>query len=564
MASSNRRLRGLETEYCLRFTPAEGSTHPGNTRLYDAIVASVGDRTTLRPADAFGTTKSFLSNGGALNYERLPQAPDGGLLEAATPECHGPRQLFVYQRAQERLLLESLEGASRRLEADGFEGDLGLLKNCRDAIGNVYGAQENYDCELASGPPLWLYRGVLVALTPGFAVATVLSWVVMLFGIVALLAALIIEALRKAWRGRMDLAGAAEPEARFDSLGEAELGDLVNLSILPWFPLLSVQAGALRLLGFRRVRKATMAFFVSRPVLTGCGVLHPDGSFTLSEKAPDVVHTMRLDMRQARRAVLDTGNLLKPPQTLIALGFRDFAKAFRRRQRLQVGLGDSNVATIAEYLKIATTGLVVDMAEAGWLDGAPHPHDPIDALQIWAGDPELRAPVAMRRGTPLTALEVQRWYLERAQAWMEASDATSLEEREAVRLWTDVLEALDNDPDLLIGKLDWVTKRWLLRTAGTGLPDDARMKIALRYHELGTGYLAKLEDNDIAPDLLDEGEVTHAMLEPPEDSPAALRAEILSTLHDDPREVAVGWERVRVGGRFGTVIRLEDFRPSGD
>lgn len=545
------RLRGLETEYCLRFTPEPGCAHPGNRRIYDAILAAVGTRTPLRDHDGINK-KTFLGNGGALNYESLPSAPRGGLLEGATPECAGPRQLLTWQRAQERLLLDSLDDARQSLRADGFDGELGLLKNCRDALGNVYGAQESYDCQLARGPALWLYRAVLCALLPGFIVVALLSFGLIVCGVVAVLAAMIVEAVRQVALGL--------PEDGIDTIGDEEFVELAQMAIIPWYPLLAAQAAALRLFGFRRVQRGAMSFFVSRCVMTGCGMLDGEGRFSLSEKAPDMRHTMRLDMRQSRRAVLDTGNLLKPMQTLVVLQMHDAFAAFRARQRLQVGLGDSNVATVAEYLKIATTGLVIDMAEAGWLEDAPRPEDPIKALRTWSGDDSLQARTPMRDDAPRTALEMQRYYLGRAQDWIATSTAPSIEEIEAVRLWRDVLDTLERNPDDLIGRLDWVTKRWLLRTAGEGLPADARAKIALRYHELGTGYFAQLEAHDIAPDLLDPDEVRAAMTTPPDDSPAALRAEILRGLTDAEGAVRVSWDHVRVGGRFGKIIRLADFR----
>ena len=48
-----------------------------------------------------------------------------------------------------------MPAAERELSSRGFPGQLGLLKNCRDARGHCYGAQENYDAQIAvlKGPP---------------------------------------------------------------------------------------------------------------------------------------------------------------------------------------------------------------------------------------------------------------------------------------------------------------------------------------------------------------------------------------------------------------------------
>ena len=44
------RLAGLETEYAVRFTPAEGGRRPGNHVVYEALAAAVGDLVATRPA----------------------------------------------------------------------------------------------------------------------------------------------------------------------------------------------------------------------------------------------------------------------------------------------------------------------------------------------------------------------------------------------------------------------------------------------------------------------------------------------------------------------------------
>ncbi|MCB1054172.1 MAG: hypothetical protein KDD11_01505, partial [Acidobacteria bacterium] len=71
-----RRLMGLETEYALRFS---GPSHPGNDRLYRAILGAVSSLVHTRPGDGIASKEQvFTENGGAFYYEHLPHAPDGG------------------------------------------------------------------------------------------------------------------------------------------------------------------------------------------------------------------------------------------------------------------------------------------------------------------------------------------------------------------------------------------------------------------------------------------------------------------------------------------------------
>ena len=145
------------------------------------------------------------------------------------------------------------------------------------------------------------------------------------------------------------------------------------------------------------------------------GTLHADGSFGLSEKGPSITALARTSVAPRDRCIWDGGNLCKGVIGLAMLRWRRFAGLFARRQRLQLGLSDSNVTQVAELLKVGTTALVIDLCERGLLRDVPRLRRPLDALRAVIGDPELRA--CIRWGDEeLTALQVQRRYWERWNA----------------------------------------------------------------------------------------------------------------------------------------------------
>ncbi|MEM9494168.1 MAG: proteasome accessory factor PafA2 family protein, partial [Myxococcota bacterium] len=154
------RLLGQETEYAIRVS-AHGTARPGRLTVYRAIAAAVrGMVKTQTGRGSSGLEPIFLENGGAISYEFTPSDIAQGLVEGATPECRGPGELVLYQQAQERLL----ERAARKAVVDHrWPGELALIKNCRDAYGQIYGAQENYQLPVASGLWLTLYRVLLIA-----------------------------------------------------------------------------------------------------------------------------------------------------------------------------------------------------------------------------------------------------------------------------------------------------------------------------------------------------------------------------------------------------------------
>ena len=120
------RLLGLETEYAIRYTAQGTEPRPDHQLVHDALSAAIA---TLVPSSA-GQRRShgqrFVANGGAFYYEFVPSAPAGGVIEASTPECRGPSQLLLYQKAQERLLLMALPLAEQSLARHGYPGALGI------------------------------------------------------------------------------------------------------------------------------------------------------------------------------------------------------------------------------------------------------------------------------------------------------------------------------------------------------------------------------------------------------------------------------------------------------
>ncbi|MEM9188042.1 MAG: proteasome accessory factor PafA2 family protein [Myxococcota bacterium] len=562
------RLIGQETEYAIRLDAGGGTTEalaaiherPSNQRVYQAVIAALKTRVSTRPGRGSKLEALFVENGGAFCYEVVPWALDAGLLEGGTPECRGPSQLLLYQRAQEAMLRDALTRAKPALHAAGI-ADVGLLKNCRDAYGNVYGAQENYEVQIARGGWLRLYRLGLVALAPISLLFTLVAWIyvalLVLFAVPAMILLFVVVAAVAMLGGRFAsrLDRLFDDSRTFEKLGSQLVAPLQHLSL----PLGSPFTLWTRFVAFRELRGGLTTFLVSRPIVSGAGSLEEDGTFVLAEKPSGIRTVQRSFATVTGRAMLDTGNLVKRFMGSFSW-YRSYASLFSARQRLQLGLSDSNRAQVAEYLKIGTTCLIVDMIEAGALADAPELKAPVEALQKINADPTLAAKVHTKDGTAWTALELQRWYLKRAQAFVAASATPSLEAREVLRLWGECLDLLERDPGLLVGRIDWVTKRWLIEETAAGERPAVRKKVDLKYHELGEGYFERLEDVGMAPLLVSRAEVERAIHEPPEATPARMRGRLIRELGED-QKVRVDWASVQIGGAVGgKVIRLDDFR----
>src|SRR5262249_41332803 len=126
---------------------------------------------------------------------------------------------------------------------------------------------------------------------------------------------------------------------------------------------------------FTQLRRHLLAFLIGRTVITGAGMVGSDGRFTLSPRASALRWLCGISAPTGRSVFyfVNVAKAVAEPEALASL--------FHKRQRLQLSLADSNMAQLAEYLKVGTTLLVLDAIEAGELKDAPRLWRPIKALR---------------------------------------------------------------------------------------------------------------------------------------------------------------------------------------
>jgi hypothetical protein len=139
--------------------------------------------------------------------------------------------------------------------------------------------------------------------------------------------------------------------------------------------------------------------------------------------------------------------------------------------RLHVLCGESLCSETATFLKIGVTALMVAMADAGLAPGkAVQLADPLAALQQVAGDVTCKRPVTMADGSSMTAIAIQRHYLEQAEGHVGDSFMSAWA-AEVCRRWRAVLDQLEDAPGSVAQTLDWGIKFALYadHAAGAGV-----------------------------------------------------------------------------------------------
>jgi hypothetical protein len=544
------RLLGLETEYAIRFhsepgrnRSQRGTQRPSDRDLYERLTQELSARLPTAGADEEGSGKRgvFLANGAAVWFESRRPSSGIGLIEGSTPECRSPRALLAQQRALDRLLSEAA--------AEAAPGAFFLLKNCRDSTGRCYGAQENYEARLADGWRLKLWRvgtTVLMAALALFLMLIVLPLFLTLFLIRQMIRYVPLPARCHAWRERQAWLMGSHPQSWLPGWMEATLEFGLRLGLMPIAGLLSLLFATTEM---ARTQHRLLPFLLSRMVWAGAGWIAPGGTFHVAEKATSRNRKYVHLLVDADRPVFCLGQFIKLCFFSL-LQPHQYHQLMANRQRMQIAIGDSNLCEEAEYLRIGATALVIEAIEAGIITNPPQPRRWKRMLQRISRDAALQERIPLRDGRSLTAVQIQRWYLNACRRYVHSQKDVPEEAWDILARWAAVLDDLEDNPRALIGRVDWITKWYLLDEAGGELPAEARKKIDLRYHELSTGgYWKRLEAAGLTHAVLTADEIERAMRLAPAGTRAAERGRIIREFSSAGTPLVVSWSSVLVGSQ---------------
>jgi len=192
-----------------------------------------------------------------------------------------------------------------------------------------------------------------------------------------------------------------------------------------------------------------MSLLVTRIIFTGAGGFDPFSpgiEFVLSPRS------LFLHRESSADSTRNRGIAHEKQEHLCGHGYR----------RWHLVCGESLNSEIAMWLRSATLVLAVSLAEQGHVDfGVPvRLASPVEALHALTRDPTCRVPLALERGGEMTALDIQRYYLERAEARIGSGFMPPWTETACAR-WRAMLDRLESSPASVTTTLDWAIKRVL-------------------------------------------------------------------------------------------------------
>ncbi len=292
---------------------------------------------------------------------------------------------------------------------------------------------------------------------------------------------------------------------------------------------------------------AILPFFVSRQIYSGSGRVgcHTDifeyggtddgeeVSYQISQRADHIV-TEIYQWIQFSRAIINTRD-----EPLADWGLY---------RRLHLLVGDSNMSEYATALKVGTTALMLELLEERIVPDVKL-LDPVQAIRDISRDLSYRWEVQLEDGRYTTATEIQAEYLELAERYLRGKDP---EGDWVLNEWRLVLDALRHDPEVLIDRIDWVTKKWLLESfmeeESLDWHDTWVQSLDLEYHNLNPdkGLYFDLRRRGVVRKLLDDELVNQAIVTPPQDTRARARSVVMRALTGQKARYVIDWDSIYV------------------
>ena len=287
---------------------------------------------------------------------------------------------------------------------------------------------------------------------------------------------------------------------------------------------------------WERLVREVVPFLVTRQIFAGAGKIGiegedttgPAGVFQIAQRSDFFSVLCSIDTMN-RRPLVNT---------------RDEPHADARLyRRFHVIIGDANMSPWATAMKVGTTALVLELIELG---KAPQLElaQPVGATRAISRDESCAWLMERRSGGKISAIEVQRLYLEAARAHCAPDEETAW----VLLEWETVLDDLATDYWRCADRLDWVAKKGLLtmfrEAEGLSWSDPWLQSIDLEYHNvaLEQGLFYELMREERMRRIVSEEQIKDAIFHPPETTRAFFRGRAVARFD---REIAsIQWDEI--------------------
>jgi proteasome accessory factor A len=235
-----------------------------------------------------------------------------------------------------------------------------------------------------------------------------------------------------------------------------------------------------------------------------------------------------------------------------------------RYRRLHVIVGDSNMSEYTTFLKVGAASILLRMLE----DPSVVLRDmtlenPIRAIREISHDITCRRKVRLANGREVSALDIQREYLDRALRYADARGFSPLEQK-ALEMWEHCVTTIERDPLDLRSEIDWVIKYHLIEAyrAKHDLPlSSPRVALMdLQYHDVSQdrSLFYKMQRRGLVERICTDADIDTAIETPPQTTRARLRGEFIRKAKEKKRDYTVDWVHLKLNDQAQRTVLCKD------
>jgi proteasome accessory factor A len=189
--------------------------------------------------------------------------------------------------------------------------------------------------------------------------------------------------------------------------------------------------------------------------------------------------------------------------------------------------------------------------------------NPIRAIREISHDMTCRRKVRLANGRELSALDIQREYLDRALRYADAKGLPPLEDQ-ALHMWEHCMTMIEDDPLKLEREIDWVIKYRLLEAYREKhqltLADPKIALMDLQYHDVNRerSVFYKLQAHNMVERMCTDADIETAIETPPQTTRARLRGEFIKRAKEKRRDYTVDWVHLKLNDQAQRTVLCKD------
>jgi proteasome accessory factor A len=189
--------------------------------------------------------------------------------------------------------------------------------------------------------------------------------------------------------------------------------------------------------------------------------------------------------------------------------------------------------------------------------------NPIRAIRDISHDMTCRRRVKLANGREVSALDIQREYLDRALRYAETKGFPPLEQK-ALDMWEHCISTIENDPLKLDREVDWVIKYRLIEAFRArhelSLGHSRVQLLDLQYHDVSRDRspFYKMQAHGLVERMCTDDEIDVAVDVPPQTTRARLRGEFILRAKERKRDYTVDWVHLKLNDQAQRTVLCKD------